>query len=221
MQHGFVLREYRAGDEPGAYHVCLKTGDSGADGEPFYREDPDALARVYVGPYLAYCPDLALILEDATGICGYALAAADSRAYYQRYLREWQPDLCRRFPAPQGDPSRWSRVQQIHHLYHHPDVYCPEPYDVYPAHLHIDLLPRAQGRGLGRTMIGELLGRLQRRGVPGVHLGTSTRNPRAHQFYLRLGFQELLRTGDPADGTIYMGLRLPVPATAGAAHPAP
>ena len=48
-------------------------------------------------------------------------------------------------------------MQQVHHSYHHPDYFCPEPYEAYPSHLHIDLLPRAQGRGYGRRMIEQIM----------------------------------------------------------------
>jgi hypothetical protein len=116
-----VIRAATPGDERGAYHVCLKTGDYGQDGGPFYAEDPDALGRVFVGPYLAFEPDLSLILEDDDGICGYALGALDSRRFHTRYDAEWRPQLCARFPAPTGDPAGWTRVQQVHHTYHHPD----------------------------------------------------------------------------------------------------
>lgn len=202
------LRPARPGDEPGAYYVCLKTGHYGEDGEPFYREDPDALGRIFVGPYLAFEPEFSLILEDARGICGYALAAPDSRAFYARYEREWRPRLCAQFPDPGGDPARWTRVQQVYHAYHHPDYFCPEPYAAYPAHLHIDLLPRAQGRGYGRRMIEALLDRLRGRGVSGVHLGVSVYNRRAVGFYERLGFRELTRAGAGPDACIYMGRSL-------------
>src|SRR5204862_8313662 len=103
-----TIRPARSGDEKGAYHVCLKTGDNGADGEPFYREDPDALGRIYAGPYLAFEPELSLILEDELGVCGYALGALDSRAYYRRYESEWRPGLWGRFRAPAGDPGGWT-----------------------------------------------------------------------------------------------------------------
>src|SRR5918994_1144171 len=43
-----VIRPARAGDERGAFYVCLKTGDHGNDAERFYSEDPDALGRIYV-----------------------------------------------------------------------------------------------------------------------------------------------------------------------------
>jgi ribosomal protein S18 acetylase RimI-like enzyme len=203
-----VIRPARSGDERGAYYVCLKTGDHGRDGESFYREDPDALGRIYVGPYLAFEPELSLILEDEQGICGYALGAFDSRAFYRRYESEWRPKLCDRFPAPQGDSSQWTRTQQVHHCYHHPDYFLPEPYAAYPSHLHIDLLPRAQGRGFGRRMMEQNMQTLRRRGSPGTHLGVSSLNHRAYGFYVRLGFTELTRVGTPDDGCIYMGFCL-------------
>lgn len=201
----FNLRPARPGDEAGAYHVCLKTGNFGQDGEPYYREDPDALGRIFVGPYLAYEPGLSLILEDRHGICGYALGALDSHAFYDRYEREWRPRLCAAFAQPQGDPATWSRSQMVHDWYHHPDYFCPEPYDQYPAHLHIDLLERAQGKGFGRTMMENLMRLIRERGAPGAHLGVSMANQTAFGFYLRLGFQELIRVGEPPGGCIYMG----------------
>lgn len=203
----FTIRPARPDDEAGAYYVCLKTGDHGNDGESFYRDDPDALGRIYVGPYLAFEPDLSLILEDKQGICGYALAALDSRSFYARYDAEWRPAVCARFPEPQGDFRNWSRVQQVHYSYHHPNYFCPEPYAAYPSHLHIDLLARAQGHGYGRQLLERLMEKLRQRGSRGTHLGVSVLNPRAFGFYQRLGFHELIRTGS-IDGAIYMGKSL-------------
>ena len=206
--NNWTIRPARAGDEPGAYRVCLLTGDSGADAEALYPDDPDALGRIFVGPYLAFEPDLSLILEEAGEICGYALAAFDTRAFYARYEKEWRPQLCARFPEPSGDRQRWTRAEQEYYTYHHPDYFHPEPYDRYPSHLHIDLVPRAQGRGCGRAMIQQLLDRLHARRSPGVHLGLSALNTRAFGFYRHLGFEELARTGAGSDEVIYMGRRL-------------
>ena len=199
----FRIRKYVSGDEQPAYDICLKTGDHGKDGEPFYRKDPDALGRIYVGPYLKFSPEFALMLEDDLGVCGYALAVYDSREFFDRYEREWRPDLVRQFPAPTGDKSKWTRVEEVHNLYHDPDYFCPDPYDQYPSHLHIDLLPRAQGKGQGRKMIDELLVLLKAADSPGVHLGMSAVNEAAYGFYVKLGFQELIRDGDG----IYMGMK--------------
>lgn len=209
----FMVRDARRGDERGAYYVCLKTGDFGRDGEHLYREDPDALGRIFVGPYLAFEPELSLILEDREGICGYALGAFDSRRFYLRYETEWRPKLIAAFPEPRGDRASWAPVQEAYYTYHHPEYFCPEPYAAYPSHLHIDLLDRAQGRGWGRRMVEMLMDRLARRGSPGVHLGLSAFNPRAFGFYQHLGFRELARAGTGNDACIYMGRTLPAHAT--------
>jgi GNAT superfamily N-acetyltransferase len=201
-----MVRSYRPGDEDAAYFVCLKTGDHGKDGGRFYRKDPQALGRIYVGPYLKFEPELALLLEDSAGICGYALGALDSRSFYDLYERLWRPQLCTAYPAPTGDPSQWNRIERVYHLYHNPDYTLPLQYDSYPSHVHIDLLPRVQGRGYGRRMMERLLELLESRGSPGVHLWLSAKNDRAHGFYRALGFAEFVRRG--RDGSICMGRRL-------------
>jgi ribosomal protein S18 acetylase RimI-like enzyme len=116
--------------------------------------------------------------------------------------------LCAQFPEPGGDPAKWTRAQAVHSWYHHPDYFMPEPYAEYPSHLHIDLLPRAQGRGLGRRMMEDVMQRLHRRGSPGAHLGVSMMNKSAFGFYQRLGFHELIRAGEGRDGCIYLGKHL-------------
>jgi len=204
----FTIRSVRPDDQAAAYYICLKTGDHGRDGEPFYGDDPDALGRIFVGPYIAFEPELGLILEDERGVCGYAFGALDSRAFYARYESEWRPQLCASFPMPQGDPATWSRAQTVHAWYHEPDYYCPEPYEAYPSHMHIDLLDRAQGLGFGRRMMAEGMDRLRRLGSPGVHLGVSVRNEPAQGFYRKLGFHELIRMGPAAEAVVYMGKAL-------------
>ena len=199
-----VIRDFRSGDEQAANDICLKTGDHGKDGTPFYKEDPDVLGRIYVAPYLRFSPELALMVEDEEGVCGYSLATFDSHKFFDRYEQEYRPALCKQFPDPTGDPSTWTRVQQVYHDYHAPDYFCPEPYEQYPSHLHIDFLERVRGQGLGRKIIEQLLKRLRSMGSPGVHLGLSKINEPAYAFYLALGFQELTRHGN----CIYMGMKL-------------
>ena len=70
----------------------------------------------------------------------------------------------------------------------------------YPAHLHIDLLPETQGKGLGRALIETLFAELRRRGVRGLHLGMDPANSGAAAFYERIG---LVRLAESADGLTY------------------
>lgn len=73
--------------------MCLETGDSGADGTHLYPDDPLALGHRYTGPYVTLQPDLAFVLEDDEGVCGYTLAALDTHAFYERMTAEWLPPL--------------------------------------------------------------------------------------------------------------------------------
>lgn len=203
--NNFRIRPGTQSDRAGANYVCLKTGDYGQDGEPFYQDDPDALGRIFVEPYLEFAPQFSLMLEDSNGICGYSFGALDSHSFFDRYEREWRPQLCARFPHPAGDPSHWTRTQTVHSWYHHPDYFCPEPYAQYPSHLHIDLLEQARGHGFGRKMLDEVMRLLAQAGSPGAHLGVSALNQRALSFYLHLGFMELARVGQGNEGVIYLG----------------
>jgi ribosomal protein S18 acetylase RimI-like enzyme len=99
-------------------------------------------------------------------------------------------------------------VQHVHSWYHCPDYFCPEPYESYPSHLHIDLLERVRGRGFGRGMLERVMDKLRERGSPGVHLGMSVFNTLAFGFYQRLGFRDLIRVGAGTDEVIYMGKSL-------------
>ena len=80
-------------------------------------------------------------------------------------------------------------------------------WDDYPAHLHIDLLPSAQGQGWGRALMDRFLAQLRAAGVAGVHLGVATVNLRAVAFYARLGFC-VLRADEE---TQILGMRLAKP----------
>jgi ribosomal protein S18 acetylase RimI-like enzyme len=198
------IRRCEPRDVDAAYEVCLRTGDDGEDASHAF-DNPKALGHIYVGPYLKLEPQLAFVLEDPQGVCGYALGALDSKTFYNSYLNQWLPEIRQRHPEPAGDPARWTRTQKVYFDYYHPEIFMPEPYNQYPSHLHIDLLPHARGRGLGRALMNVLLADLAAKGSPGVHLGMGAANARAERFYRKIGFHELARVGE----VLYLGKTLP------------
>lgn len=182
------VRPFATCDLAGMYRVCLLTGDAGADATPVYR-DPDLLGHVYAAPYPVADPSLTWVVTDDDGVVGYVVGTGDSQAFARWQEQAWWPPLRERYPlrpAVDGfrDHELWETV-------HHGATYDPAVTDRYPAHLHIDLLPRAQGRGLGRTLIETLAGALRERGVPGLHLGVAEQNTGAIAFYGRVGFREV------------------------------
>ena len=198
MRH---VRLARPADLPGAYRVCLLTGDSGRDATAQYR-NPDLLGHVYVGPYVVGEQRLAQVVADEHGIAGYCLAALDSRAFAAWAEAEWWPPLRAQYPLPA--PGDTTPDAEITRLIHQPPLAAPDVVDAYPSHLHIDLLERARGTGLGRELIERLLERLREHGSAGVHLDVAPDNGNAIAFYRHLGFVDL-HAGD--DGH-RMGMRL-------------
>jgi ribosomal protein S18 acetylase RimI-like enzyme len=203
----FHIRPYEAGDLAALYEICLKTGDAGGDATHLY-DDPKILGHAYAAPYAVLEPELAFVLDDALGgergVCGYILGALDTSSFNRALVNEWLPKLKEQYPEPTGDPDGWTPTERLAHSFHHPDVDVLEVLERYPSHLHIDLLPRAQGRGNGTRLMHTFLNRLKEKGSPAVHLGLGSANTKAYAFYKKLGFAELQRQGN----TIYMGMRL-------------
>ncbi len=180
----FALRPYRSADLPSLYRICLLTGADGGDASGRYR-DPELLGHYYAAPYAVLEPELCFVLTADGEPCGYVLGAKDTAAFSDRAEREWFPELRARLPRPaEDDTSADANLLRLIHAGYalHPDL-CD-----YPAHLHIDLLPVAQGRGWGRRLIGRFLAALRERGMSAVHLGVSERNTGAITFYEKTGF---------------------------------
>ena len=183
-------------DRDALYDICIRTADAGGDGCHLYA-DHELPGHMWAGAYLALQPELAFVIDDRDGPAGYILGALDTAAFEDRLESYWWPALRKRYPDPVGVPrSARTRDQQIHHSIHRPIRTPQAPIANHPSHLHIDLLPQAQGRGYGAAMMDALLEALRAHGSPGVHLGVSPANVRAVRFYRHLGFSTLADYGD-------------------------
>ena len=194
---GYGLRQATAADRPALALICLRTGDAGADATA-REDDPALMGQIYAAPYQALEPELAFLVEGPSGAAGYLLGAADTQAFNARLADRWYPDLRRRVADPGPDPSRWHGSDWARHAVHHADLDLPSALHPYPAHGHIDLLPEARGRGIGRRAMRFLEEALTERGAPGMHLPVDPRNRGALAFYEALGFQRLDAAGLPS-----------------------
>ncbi len=169
---------------PGVYRVCRLTADAGEDATPRHA-DPDLLGHVWAGPYLAYPDAVAFVVRDDAGVAGYCVGVSDTAAFEEWLETEWLPPLRARYPVGSGATAADRGLVGRLHAWPRTD---PGLVRRFPAHLHVDLLPRLQGQGWGRRVLDALLGELTARGAPGVHLGVDPANLRAVAVYERLGF---------------------------------
>jgi ribosomal protein S18 acetylase RimI-like enzyme len=201
------IRNYRRGDLDAVYRICLETGAHGKDATPLYR-DPKVMGHVYAGAYVAFAPENAFVLEDEEGVGGYIIGALDSHAFEKRLEREWWPGLRRAYRDPSDKPhEQWTADERMAYLIHHPSRTPRRIAEPYPSHLHIDLLPRLQGRGFGRAMLDTWFDQLKKDGSRGAHLGVGPANDRAVRFYRAYGLNEIERL-DPPFNVIYFGREL-------------
>jgi ribosomal protein S18 acetylase RimI-like enzyme len=190
------IRPYRSEDLAALYAICLATGDSGVDAGHLYA-DPQIIGHIYAGPYGVLEAQSALVVEDEHGVGGYIIGTADTFAFEKRLEAEWWPSLRARHDDPPEPRDAWSADQRMAYLMHHPARTPRKISEPYPAHLHIDILPRLQGMGVGRALIDAWLGLMAARGVAKVHLGVGPKNARAVRFYRAYGFAEIAQAPEP------------------------
>ncbi|RJL35550.1 GNAT family N-acetyltransferase [Bailinhaonella thermotolerans] len=208
-----IVRAARA-DDPGEidrlYEICLRTAAHGGDASGMLTEHR-LLGDIFVGPYLAHSPDLAWVVapDEALGVpsrpVGYFLAVADTASFEDELERRWWPRVRAREPRKPAEPG--SPDALLRSYLADPPRTPAEIAARYPAHIHVDLLPEAQGGGHGRRLWTTAIDALRERGVPGVHLGVAAANTKAQGFYRHLGLHLITETPT----TKYFGMPLPPP----------
>jgi ribosomal protein S18 acetylase RimI-like enzyme len=195
-----VVRPYEPEDRARVRYICFVTGYMGDPVEWLWR-DAESFATIFSGYYTDAEPESALVAEIGGEVVGYLLGCVDSRrawnpaavvgrqilhrglafrpgtaGFVWRSVGDVMADAVRRRlpPAPVVDP-RW------------------------PAHLHIDLLRQARGRGVGAALMRRWLDRLRAQEVAGCHLETIAENTGAIAFFESRGF-ERRRPPAPAPG---------------------
>lgn len=188
------IRPYRDADLDAMYEICVKTADAGGDATGMFTDDR-LWGDIAAVPYVVRHPDLCWVVEsDDDRAVGYIVATDDTDAFEQWFRGTWWPTKVPTYSLSGADePTRQDGIIDYANCRGRgAEKHAAE----YPAHLHIDLLPEAQGMGLGRQLMDTLFAELRRRGVSGLHLGMKPTNVGAGAFYERLGMQCLESSSD-------------------------
>ena len=145
------IRSARIDDLPAIYRICHETGMPPIGEE----RNPELLGHVYAGPYVVGPSTRSVVVVDDEGVAGYLLCATDTEAFERWQDKHWWPGL--REDLPLDLPGRSASDQEVVDLIHEPPRAPRWIVERYPAHLHIDLLPRLQGAGWGPRLISGLL----------------------------------------------------------------
>ncbi|TFD88640.1 GNAT family N-acetyltransferase [Cryobacterium lactosi] len=194
------MRPYEPRDLTDLYEICVRTGASGGDATGQYESD-NLLGDIFAAPYATLEPELAYVVDTGDRVSGYLVGTANTSSFVERYREDWLPRFDARYPLV--EPAVTAHQKMVARG-HNPNSMITPGTELFPAHLHIDLLPQLQGQGLGRVLLRTLLAALRERDVPGVHLGVDINNLGARAFYSRLGFRPL--PTDPTNEAV-LGIR--------------
>jgi ribosomal protein S18 acetylase RimI-like enzyme len=189
------IRSATIADVGSLHEICLRTGDGGNDATGLL-VDGSLYGHIYAAPYLHLEPAFAFVADLDGQVAGYVVGALDTAVFEARCESDWWPTLraSHSLPAEGTDIDRRLVI-----AIHHPPITDPRVLERYPSHLHINLLPVAQGHGVGRRLITTLCDALRACGSIGVHLGVDPRNSRAIGFYEHVG----MRRHDHDSGVLF------------------
>lgn len=193
------LRPYRADDLEALYEICLLTGDAGQDASPLHN-DRKVVGHIYAAPYGVLEPANVFVAEDDAGVAGYVVGTYDTRAFNERLEREWWPAL--RVHYVQATDLTAADRERVAYMHRPGD----NPADIvaqYPAHIHMNLLPRLRGQRVGTGLLQLWIAQARAAGVSGIHLGASPSNAGGIAFWRHSGFTPL-RT----QGAVWFGMGL-------------
>ncbi|MFS4580019.1 GNAT family N-acetyltransferase [Phaeobacter sp. C3_T13_0] len=199
------IRPANPNDLEALYDVSLKTGHLGEDASSLYA-DPKMMGHIYSAPYLMLDPELAFVAESRDGVVGFCVGTADTSDFEARLEREWWPALRQKYSKPNEETrSAWTADERRRQMIHVPETTPLPVAGSYPAHLHMNLLPVAQGRKLGGRLLEYWLSKAAPIGVTAVHIGSNSNNTRANQFWHNHGFIDI---PGPKSRTRWMGRTL-------------
>ncbi|XP_016917143.1 protein O-GlcNAcase isoform X2 [Apis cerana] len=179
----YTIRPYLASDEDAVYAVCNKICNCVTS---------SAIADRLVGGFLTLSPELCMVVEDESGIVGYALAALNVKSYYQKLAVSWIPELRMKYPLDDNINDLSQNIQDAIRYFHSfvPDVsdqLCRQ----HPSKLLCAVLPSVTDQSVPKRLITCILAALRANGSFGVHTTMSCTDKESHEFYSKLGFVDL------------------------------
>ena len=153
------------------HYICVHTG---SPDNLVNKEHYNFSLLWYCDPYLDHGRAY-LLVDDNQEVQGYILCAENFKDFAQ-YMDGYK-----------------QRVHEIAPSFEYRcDISEYIPYqDIYPAHLHIDILETGTGKGNGTMLMNALFDALRKDHVKGIMVGVAKNNVRAFRFYQKMGFHIL------------------------------
>src|ERR1700748_3100466 len=158
------IRPYQRDDLDALYAISLATGLAGGDASSAYK-DPKLMGHIYAAPYASLRPGLTWVVTDEGGGCGYIVGVDDSAAWEEELEEEWWARLRNSYTNPNDEQKdEWTLDDRRIRMIFHPERTPRHVIQNHPAHVHLNLLPRMQRKGVGSRLLDLWLSRATARG---------------------------------------------------------
>ena len=200
------IRKAEISDLDDFYAISLATAHQGGNATHLYK-DPKMMGHIYSAPYLILGRDACIAVEDEFGVGGFAVGTISTRSFEDHLELEWWPNLRARYALPDEVKREvWTADEKLIHAIHNPRTAPTTVVSKFPSHLHLNLLPRLQRQGVGRSLLNAWLDMAKNRGAVGVHVGVNKNNERGLRFWSKCGFSEInIEETSFASGPIWLG----------------
>ncbi|RZF36912.1 hypothetical protein LSTR_LSTR004600 [Laodelphax striatellus] len=205
----YTVRPYIIEDEMAVYDVCRKTCIEDAHLSQMMTEHPDLVPDRFVGAFLTFSPELCFVVEDETGIVGYACAALDAKQFQAKLQVAWLPEMCSKYPTEMADSSSLPAQEMIrwfHSFKSDGDAVADSIKTQHPSTMTCSLLSSVFDQSVAKRLVICVLAALRANGSFGVHVPVNSQDRPLIEFYNKLGFIELTPgSNPPLDRTILLG----------------
>jgi len=182
------IRTFAETDRAELRELFSRAGEGSLTASLWGHEESEA--AIYLDPYMDLEPGSLFVAVVDGALVGYLAGCLDSSMLpsesermekaIRKYRLIFRPKPAAFFARSMVDMA-WAAIRRE-----------PSPGDFddarWPAHLHINMEPRARGTGAADGLMNRWLDRLRETGSPGCHLQTLCENTRAVRFFERMGF---------------------------------
>lgn len=197
-------------DLDAVYDISLLTGNAGRDATSLY-VDPKLMGHIYAAPYLILDRTIGYVVENQKQVLGFVLGAANTRDFEAQLEDRWWPKLRRDYPWPGKVQGEMTADQKRICMIHRPDVVPERVIQAFPAHLHMNLLPEIQGKGVGTALLNLWVDAARNASVSAAHVRVNAKNTSGLAFWKSRRFQPLLtQKSKGSAGIIWCGLQIGV-----------
>ncbi|KAK3590145.1 hypothetical protein CHS0354_041199 [Potamilus streckersoni] len=201
----YRYRPYKLADESALYDICLKTCDDGVDGTEVFPDYPLLIGDRLIGSLVTLSPEYCFVVEDREGVCGYAVAALDTKDLQKKSEMSWIPAMCQKYPKS-DKVGELTPAEELIISFHGKQRFVPE--DVYirfPSVIRLDVFPsRVVDPAMPKRLLACALAALKTSGSVGVHVELNVGDKCMADFYRMLGFFVLPQQAS-TDDVIYLG----------------